>query len=194
MSEQITLNVVGGSQKTQKYTVTTENKMFINSIITVSENNTISYSDMRKLQEMIKGGDDAGILEEKDFNPQQKLELAKYNKYNQLYNIKLSDDEKYYEITIKGRSALLCQYPDPTVGVICKDFGFSIEDFKSNNKALTGEITDNARDCNNGHNYSADVVPEGKTFKIPVDKCHFTNGPTDVGMRILHRFGSWFQA
>ena len=107
MVDSITLNIVGQNNNTKPGTILTESATFINSIITVGENNTITEKDFKVLQNVAAKSGDAGILENSDLNGQQKMALANIYKFNEYYDISLSNDGKYFQVKIKEYKATL---------------------------------------------------------------------------------------
>ena len=145
-----------------------ENEKLLNSIIGGNKK-TITQNEMKHIQETAKRNGDAGILESCDLNPKEKMNLAKLNGYGEHYDIKLSKDGKFYEITVKKTG---CLYPDPKIYHIKKDFGLRDNVFLENNKNLVGEHPDDE----NSQNYDLNKIKGGTTFKIPVQEAHFDNG------------------
>ena len=120
MTDTVTFNVANGNKSTRKFTFQTESKELINSIITVGSDNTISHSDMVKLQETARKNGDAGILEQCDLSAEEKLKMAELNGYNGPYELSLSEDKKFLKVKVKKTK---WYYPDPQLRTIKADFG-----------------------------------------------------------------------
>ena len=165
----VTLTIVNSNGSTQKATINVKDVKFINCVITMKDG-TITEADFERLQKILRSAGDAGILEEDDLSSTQKLELAKLNGYTKLYDIKLSDDGKFYEITVKEKP---WYYPDPMISHIKKDFGLRENVFLNNNRNLVGDHPD---DPETG-NYDFNKIKGGTTFKIPVAEAHFDKSP-----------------
>ncbi len=159
-------------------TINVSNKNVIKYIFPNLKNNNISETQLNQLQGIAKRGGDLGVIEDCDLNSRQKMEQAKINGYDEFYDIKLSKDGKFYEITVKPTSML---YPDPKIFHIKKDFGLKENVFLENNRNLVGSNPD---DPESG-NFDFNKLPGGTTFKIPVEEAHFTNGPSGFFGRII---------
>lgn len=177
MTTTVTLQVAKSNNSTQDFTVQVKDKKFLNTIIDTSKE-AITEQEMNYIQDVAKRGGDAGILEDCDLNPQEKLKLAVINKYDDAYDIKLSSDGKYFEITIKPTS---CLYPDPRIEDVKKDFGLRENVFIDNNNNLVGEHPDEGI----GGNYDNNKLKGGTTFRVPVNEAHFTNGPAGFWRRLI---------
>lgn len=182
MTTTVTLKVASNnSSQTRDFTIQVKDKKFLNCIIDTSKD-TITENDMNHIQEVAKRAGDAGILEDCDLNPQEKIKLAETNKYSEFYDIKLSEDGKFYEITVKPTS--FC-YPDPRIEDIKKDFGLRANVFMENNAELVYSREDRFWDTESNHNYDTDKLKGGDTFRIPVNEAHFTNGPAGFWRRLF---------
>ncbi len=174
MGDTVTLNVVNkNQQQARKFTIQVEDKNFINSIVTVKDNNTITESDVQKLQQVAQRSGDYGIIEGSDLNGEEKLNLANNFKFNEYYDIKLSADKKYFQITIK-KTPWYCS--DPTLGVIKSDFGI-----RDNVLVKKGSIPyDNAGvipASSHGAGYDNIKIPAGKTINVPVSEINIDSTP-----------------
>ena len=124
----ITFNVVdsnGQVIRQRSFTVTKNIKEnnFINSVIKVADNNSITEADEKKLEGIAKRFnvwyDNA--IEDADMTPDEKLALAKQNpNYSKHYNLSLSEDKKFLVVEVKKTNFL---YPDPQMQTIKADFG-----------------------------------------------------------------------
>ena len=56
---------------------------------------------MKKLQDAAARNGDAGILEKCDLTPREVVKLANLSGYGEYYDIKLSKDGNYFEVTVK---------------------------------------------------------------------------------------------
>ena len=101
----VTLTVTKANGTEQAYTVMTGNKKFINSIITVGDDNKITEADKKTLINTMSIGGDAGILDYADLSPEQKADVAQMtSKYADNFNIEVIKDEsgkKFYQFTVK---------------------------------------------------------------------------------------------
>ena len=183
--ENVTLKIVDNSGKDtgKTYTCNVENKSFINSIITIGENNSIKKSDIDKLQEVAKRSNDYGIIEQSDLNGHEKKNLALANNFDEYYDIKVSDDGKYLQVTIK--EAL----KDPNLADIKADFGVKDGVF-----VKKGDIPHGNEDVIPSSSYGAGfdsiVIPAGKTINIPVSEINIDGSPRGAFLRILSFFGN----
>ena len=93
MPEQLTFNVTNSTtqQSTKTYTCLTENKAFINSIITVGSENTVTETDIKKLQEVAARSGDMGIIEQSDLNGEEKIKLANANGFSDYYELNVDE-------------------------------------------------------------------------------------------------------
>ena len=184
----ITYQVAQNNGATRPYTVMTENPNFINSIITVNENNTISAADQKKLNQFASRNGDYGVVEECDMTIQDKINYAKSRGFDKFYDMKLSSDGKYLQVTIKDTSWLT---RDPDLGNIKKDFGVKDDVFVNgadfphgnenllSNKYVPNNINTNYTD------YDAIKLEAGETINIPVAEVHINNNPRNC-------FARWF--
>ena len=173
----VTLTITKQNGQTQKATINVKDEKFINCVITMKDG-TITEADFERLQEISRSAGDAGILEADDLNSTQKLELAELNGYTDFYDIKLSDDGKFYEITVKKKP---WYYPDPMIYHIKKDFGLRENVFLNNNRHLVGDHPDN-REIGN---YDLNKINGGTTFKIPVTEASFDRSPNGFWGRLI---------
>lgn len=174
MVDKITLSVLNND--TQKpFTILTENKDFINSIITVGENNTVKDTDIKLLQQIAGRNGDLGILEECDLTMQEKINLANYRGFDKFYDIKLSNDRKYLQVTIKETTAF---NTDPNLRNIKVDFGVRDNVFVGKGYIPHGneEVISKAPKGTGGGNnidYDTAKLRPGQTINIPVEEVHF---------------------
>ncbi len=184
MTDTITLNVTQGKgHETRKATIQVENKNLIKCIFpNMVDENTLDNSQFKKLQEIARRGGDMGKLESVDLSPEEKVEQAKINGYNEYYDIKLSDDKKRYVITIKETGMF---FPDPRIEDIKKDFSLAENVFLDNNEELVLKREDRSWDTESNHNYDSDKLKGGDTFTIPVEQASFTNGPAGFWRRFF---------
>ena len=128
MPETVTLKVITNNKpediaqvkNVKSFTLNVENSKYINSVVNVGENNTITPEQMKQLQNIAARSGDLGVLELCDLTPAEKINLAKINGYSEYYNIKISKDGKYYQVEIKETGTWT---KDPNLGTIKKDFG-----------------------------------------------------------------------
>ena len=181
MTTKLELNVQQSNGTTRPATILVEEKNLINCIFPNINDKTITEAQLKKLQETGRKSGDLGIIESADLSPQEKIQQAKINGYNEFYDIKLSNDKKYYVITIKPTSMF---YPDPRTEDIKKDFGLRENVFLYNNLELVKKREDRTWDSRN-HNYDYDKLRGGDTFYIPIEEAHFTNGPAGFWRRLI---------
>lgn len=187
MVDSVTLQVVGNTSN-RKFTFQTENVKLIKSIVTV-KNNTISESDMKKLQETAKKGGDLGILESCDLNAQEKVNLAKLNNFSEYYDIKPSQDGKYLVVTIK-KCGMFTQ--DPTLGTIKSDFGvrdnvFVTKEGIPHGNELIIEKRSKAGSSADGRNtdYDQAKLRPGDVLNIPVSEINISDTPRGFWGRLF---------
>ena len=180
MTETISLNIAKSNGQIQKFTVQTENKQIINSILNFDENGNISIEESKRLKDIAGRAGDAGILEFADLSGQDKLKLADANKYSDMYEISLSKDGKFFKVKIKD------SMKDPKMSDIKADFGVSDgvfiqgSEFPYGNEALFNKRIDESDlygfDDKN-KNYDRIQFKAGDTIKIPVNEIQSLNGP-----------------
>ena len=187
MPDSVTLLVT--DNKTQKpFTILTKNKDFINSIITVGENNTISKADKTLLQEIAGRNGDLGIIEDCDLTMQEKIDLANYRGFDKFYDIKLSNDKKYLQVTIKKTAFF---NTDPTLYNIKRDFGVRDNVFVGKGYIPHGneEVISNApKGTGGGSNIDYDTAKlrPGQTINIPVDEVNFNEQARSWWARLIN--------
>lgn len=189
MADYVTLNIAKSNGQTQKFTVQTENKQFINSIINFDENGNISLEDSKKLRDIASRAGDAGILEFEDLNGQNKLKLAELNKYSEMYEITLSKDGKLFEVKVKN------SWQDPKLSDIIADFGVRRDVFvqkqeipHGNEELFKKRINESdlfgAGDKN--QDYSRIQFKAGDTIRIPVSEISSLDGPRGFWGRLFN--------
>ena len=108
------------SAEVKPFTANTESRQCLNSILDLNGNDTITENQMRKYQEVAARSGDLGVLEQKDFSAMEKQKLALENKYGKYYDISVSADGKFFEVTVKKTPWYI---KNPTLRIIKKDFG-----------------------------------------------------------------------
>lgn len=183
MPEQLTFNVINSTtqQSTKTYTCLTENKAFINSIITVGSENTVTETDIKKLQEVAARSGDMGIIEQSDLNGEEKIKLANANGFSDYYELNLSKDGKYIEVTIKDAGAL-CM--DPNLGIIKSDFGIRDGVFVQKGNIPHGNNEIIPQSCGGG-SFDGVVISAGKTINIPVSEINISGSPAGILKRFI---------
>lgn len=184
MAEPITLNVINSNNEIiRKFTCLTENKAFINSIITIGENNTIKTSDIDLLNNVAKRSGDAGIIEQSDLNGSEKKSLAFANNFGKYYDIEVSQDGKYLQVKIKD-AGLLCK--NPNLDTIKSDFGI-----RDNVLVKEGYIPHGNEGViprsTYGSGYDAVELSVGDTINLPVSEINISGEPRGA----VSRFISW---
>ena len=177
MTDTVTLNVISTDQSTRKETIQVSNKDLIKCIFPAFNGKDITSVGYNKLVTIAKAGDQK-VLEESDLSPAQKMKQFYLNGYDDAYEIKLSKDGKFYEITVKPTGIL---YPDPRLYHIKKDFGLKENVFLDNNRKLVGKHPENSE----SGSYDLNKIKGGTTFKIPVNEAHFLTGPSGFFGRII---------
>ena len=170
MTDTVKLNVISTDQSTRKETIQVSSKELIKCVFPYFNGEDITSVAYDKLVAIAKAGDEK-VLEESDLSPEQKMKRFYLNGYDDAYEIKLSNDRKFYEITVKPTGIL---YPDPEIYNIKKDFGLKENVFLDNNRNLVGDHPDDSFT----HNYDNNKIKGGTTFKIPVNEAHFSAGPS----------------
>lgn len=180
MGDTVTLNVAGQSQQQRQFTIRVEDEKFINSIVNVKDN-TITESDVKKLQQAAQRSGDYGILESSDLNGDEKLNLADSLKFNEYYDIKLSPDKKFFQITIK-ETPWYCS--DPTLGVIKSDFGI-----RDNVLVQKGSIPyGNDKvipSSSHGIGFDKIIMQAGETINVPVSEINLDSTPHGAIYRLF---------
>ena len=188
MPDAVTLNITTDNNGTKPFTINVEDKKFINSVITVGDNYTITEEQAKKLQEIARRNGDFGILELCDLNSNEKINLAYINGYGEYYEIKLSKHGKYYQVTIKETGFFT---KDPTLNTIKVDFGVRFGVFIDKNEILHGnEDLINSRDKkmtaeDRNINYDTTKFKAGDTINIPVEEVTIQNSPRGMWGRFL---------
>lgn len=101
MSTTVTLNIQSGNN-TSKGSINVADKKLLNCIFPNMQNNTITEAEFKHAQDVARRAGDKGIIEKEDLQTAtEKLELAKLNKYGDMYDLSLSDDKKYFIIKVK---------------------------------------------------------------------------------------------
>ena len=177
MTDKVTLNVISTDQSTRKETIQVSDKNLIKCVFPSFNGEDITSVGYNKLVAIAKAGDEK-VLEESDLSPAQKMKQFYLNGYDDAYEIKLSKDGKFYEITVKPTGML---YPDPEILHIKKDFGLKENVFLDNNRNLVGDHPDDSE----SRNYDYNKIKGGTTFKIPVNEAHFSAGPSGFWSRWL---------
>ena len=117
---ELTLNIANSNGR--KFTILAENENLVKSVVAVKENNTITQADAKILQQVASKNGDIGILESCDLSGNHKLKLAEMNDFGEYYDIKLSEDGKMFQVTIKKTGFFT---PNPTLDTIKADFGIA---------------------------------------------------------------------
>lgn len=177
MTDTVTLNVISTDQSTRKETIQVSNKDLIKCIFPSFNGKDITSVGYDKLVTIAKAGDQK-VLEESDLSPAQKMKQFYLNGYDDAYEIKLSEDGKFYEITVKPTGIL---YPDPQLYHIKKDFGLKENVFLDNNRNLVDE---HPKDSESG-SYNFNKIKGGTPFKIPVNEAHFSAGASGFWGRLF---------
>ena len=182
MADTVTLNVANGSSAPRKFSIMTEDKSLINSIVTV-KNNTISTSDMEKLQSIARKNGDAGVLEQCDLGAEEKLQLAKLNKFSEYYDITISNDKKYFKVKIKD-AGMFCK--NPNLATIKSDFG--LRDGVLVNKGSIPHGNEGVIPSSSyGAGFDSIELNVGDTINIPVAEINIDGSPRGG----FGRFMSW---
>ena len=159
----------GGRQKTG--TISVEDKKILSAVLPNFKDNTVTRAQFDMLTNMARSAGDRGILEGCDIgNAQQK---AKYYGYDEAYDIKVSKDGKYLEITVKDQGFFTS---DPYVATLIKDFNVSLKTFFRNNLDIIEKSDFNPNDNKSPDNIK---VKSGKNIKLPIKECKYnTDGPS----------------
>jgi len=188
MPEIVSLNVKLDNDNTKPFTINVENKKFINSVIVFGEDNTITLEQMKKLQEVAAREGDLGVLEACDLNPEEKINLANLNGYNEYYDIKLSKDKKFFEVTIKETGTFVC---DPYLGTIKKDFGVREgvfvqgSDIPYGNESLIMNAKKNMTADERNIDYDSAHLKPGDVIRIPVEEVSIQDSPRGFWGRLF---------
>lgn len=183
MTDNITFNIANGNASTRKFSFKAESKELINSVITVGANNTITYSDMVKLQEIARKNGDAGVLEQCDLGAEEKLKLANMNDFGKYYDITLSPDKKMFQVKIKD-AGMLCK--NPNLAVIKSDFGVRSDVFVKGEEIQYGNENVIPYSAPGG-DFDSVELSVGDVINIPVAEINIDGSPSGG----LGRFLSW---
>lgn len=183
MPSVVTLNVVNNNnQKIKEFSCLTENKSFINSVINVGKDNTIKESDIDLLNKIAKRSGDAGVIEQSDLNGNEKKKLASNKGFDKYYDIKVSEDGKYLQVTVKD-AGVFCV--NPNLATIKSDFGL-----KNGVLVKEGFIPHKNEDVipsrANG-NFDGVTLKVGQTINLPVSEINISGSPRGG----FGRFMSW---
>lgn len=184
MPIEVSLKVVNQNGENHDFVIKTENKKFINSIITVNENNEITEEQKNTLLTAAAKCGKSDILENCDLSFQQKINLANLNGFDKFYDLKLSKDGKFLVMTVKETNMFI---PRPTIGRIKTDFGikngvlvqkgsipYGNEDVISCRHAQSGE-----------EDYDIAKLLPGDKLNIPIEEVHFDDKPRTALGRLL---------
>lgn len=184
MVHTVIFNVDTKNSNGRTFTLNVTDKSYVNSIITVKDNNSITEDDVTKLQQAAARNGDFGILEACDLNGDEKLNLAMLQNFSKYYDIKLSDDKKYFEVKVKNAGTFI---KNPSLGTIKKDFGIRDNVLVTKDRGIPygnesvireagqpGTIGDGSKE---GIDYDKAVIKVGKTINIPVDEINITDTP-----------------
>ena len=179
MPSSITFSVVNSSNKEiRKYTCLTEDKSYINSIITVGKNNSIKQADVNKLKEVANRSGDAGVIEQSDLNGQEKKNLALANNFGDYYDITVSKDGKYLQVKIKDTTI------DPNLADIKNDFGVRDNVFVQKGNIPHGN-EGVIPSSSYGAGYDSITIKAGETLNIPVSEINIDGKPRNFAGRFL---------
>ena len=189
MVNQVTLNLTDNNgKKTGEFTMLTQNKNFINCVITVGEENTITETQMNELQSIAKRAGDKGVLEQCDLNSSQKLNLANMNDFDEYYDINISKDGKYFEVKIKDAGLFV---KNPSLDTIKSDFGIRDNVFVTKGGIPHGnESIIEKRGPRLGANdknldYDRTTLEVGDVLRIPVNEINITDSPRGFWGRLF---------
>ena len=183
MPIEISLKVVGQDGQKTDFVVKTENKKFINSIITVNEEGEITEEQKRQLLEAAGRCGESDVLENCDLNYQQQINLANLNGFDKFYDLKLSKDGKNLIMTVKRTNMFT---PNPTLGRIKTDFGL-----KDGVLVKKGEISDDNYDViqkrhleSGEKDYDCAIMKPGDQLTIPMSEINFDDKPFTLLWRL----------
>ncbi|MBE7710551.1 MAG: hypothetical protein E7Z92_00265 [Cyanobacteria bacterium SIG31] len=151
---------------------------------------TITIDDFKRLDEAKSSanGKNLTTIEYSELNASEKLEYAKLNRYENYYNITLSDDKKNYIITVKDKWYV----SDPKAEMFKYDFGLKDNILKENNPELISQIKSDDISVNNGKiDWDTIVIRPGMTIKLPVNEVSFKNGPAHYLVRLQQNIHDW---
>ena len=185
---EVTFNIANSNGRT--FTLIAKNENFAKSVVEVKANNTITQTDVQLLKNLAGKNGDAGILESCDLNGKHKLNLAKMNDFGDYYDIKLSDDGKMFQVTVKKTGMFT---PNPTLETIKADFGVENNVFVQGSEIPYGNeglIVKRSKPGSSadGRNtdYDKTKLEAGDTINIPVAKINITGTPRGaLGRAIL---------
>lgn len=180
MVDSIVLNVNAGNNSTRKFTLNVENKKLVNCIVPVDKNKTITAQSESKLMAAASRAGDKGILESCDLTPSEKIQMMYQSDYGAYYDIKLSRDGKYYEVTIKKTN---CITPDPSARTIKSDFGVGKGVLlEHNNDLFKDRFSGNPfMDDSRNNDYDNTKFRPGDVIRIPVEDVNVNPGDTARG-------------
>lgn len=168
MTDKLTLNIVGANNTVKKVTVNVPDKQKYISIMPDIETRKISQA---QYDMFVRGANTINkLLHGPSQSPEEKMQQFYKNGFDELYDIKLSNDGKFYEITVKPTKAL---YPDPRIRHIKQDFGLKSGVFLEYNRNLVGDNPDDPE----VDNFDYNKIKGGTTFRIPVAETHFNSSP-----------------
>lgn len=181
MTTTVTLNIQSG-KTTSKGSIMVEDRKYLNCIFPNMQNDTITEEEFKHAQDVARRAGDKGVLEEKDIQSgTEKLELAKINKYNEMYDLSLSDDKKYFIIKVRDCNVY------PRLGGIKDDFGIRngyfvtqkdhySPTYNSDNAELLSERHERGADGIVNGDYDDIRLEPGDTLRIPVEEINIQSG------------------
>lgn len=181
MSTTVTLNIQSGNN-TSKGSINVADKKLLNCIFPNMQNNTITEAEFKHAQDVARRAGDKGIIEKEDLQTAtDKLELAKLNKYGDMYDLSLSDDKKYFIIKVKDSTVY------PRLGGIKDDFGIRDGYFVPERDRYSPTYNkDNAELLSKRHEIGSDGIVHadydeirlepGDVLKIPVEEIQIQDG------------------
>ena len=183
---QLTFNIANSNGRT--YSILAENENLVRSIVKVN-NNTITNNDIQILQKTAAKNGDVGILESCDLSGQHKLNLAKMNGFSDYYDIKLSEDGKMFQVTVKKTGILT---KNPTLDTIKSDFGIDDGVLVQKGNIPYGnenliEKRSEAGSSADGRNtdYNVTKLLPGDTINLPVALVNLDSSPRGFFRRLL---------
>ncbi len=180
MPDAITLNII--DPKTQKTVRQGTLNVQDEKIIKFFDVKNVTEEGFIKLQEKARNARDIGVLDYYDLTPEEKLAQAKENKYDKYYDIKLSNDGKFFEIKVKPQGAFSPAFNGYDIKA---DFGLAENVLMNNNKdyVVKHAPAGSTPDGRNTDFDKATFTPD-YTIKIPVNEASFNNGPSGWWSRL----------
>lgn len=186
MVQNLTFNIANSNGRT--FSMLAQDESLVRVVVNVKDN-IITQNDIKTLQNLAAKNGDAGVLEQCDLSGHQKLNLAKLNGFEDYYDMKLSEDGKMFQVTVK-RTGMFTK--NPTLATIKSDFGIEDNVLVQKGKIPYGNedlINERAKAGSSADgrstDYNAAVLKPGDTINLPVACLTIDSSPRGFFRRFM---------